>query len=149
MMGFSMNRDWAATARRVVQATAIVAAAAGVGVWGAILLAPQPSAPPPALASASIDATNTEAIAGWFGAGPASRVQVMPSGLIAAGKHGSAILAIDGGRPRAYGVGQTLAQGLILSQVLPTGVVVTQGGQAAEVNIQRLPVLQGFVPAAI
>ena len=142
-----MNRDLSAVARRLVSGVAIVACAAGVGVWGAILLAPTPSALPPALAGATIQNVDVSPVAEWFGAGAGSRVKIVSSGLIAAGDRGTAILAVDGQRPRAYGVGQALANDLVLSQVRPHGVVITQGADSIEVTMPALPPVKGIEPA--
>lgn len=125
----------------------MLACAAGVGVWGAILLAPSPPPAPPALAGEMARAEGIGPVAGWFGAGPALRVQVSSSGLIAAGASSSAILAVDGGKPRAYRVGQALSADLVLSEVRPDGVVVTQGGQASEVRVPALPPVSGIARA--
>lgn len=140
------NRDWDRAGRRGVQIAAMVAAAAGVGVWSAILLAPSPQPAPPALVVQDGQGTDVTSVAGWFGGGPASRIKIVPSGLIAAGNRGSAILAVDGGRPRAFAVGQNLAHDLVLVAVRPTGVIVAQGAQETEILIPELPRLQGIVP---
>ena len=139
-----MMHNLSAKARGSVKAAAIVACAAGVGVWGAILLAPAPHTLPAALAAASIQGTDPAPVAGWFGAGAAPRVKISSSGLIAAGAYGSAILSVDGARPRAYGVGQELAQDLILAEVHPSGVVIRQGGQELEVSVPSLPPVSGI-----
>ncbi len=143
-----MNRNLPAMARGMVKAAAIIACAAGVGVWGAILLAPTPSAAPAALVAAAVQGSDAGPVAGWFGAGVAPRVKISSSGLIAAGAHGSAILSVDGARARTYGVGQALAQDLVLAEVLPTGVVITQGGQSMEVKVPSLPPVTGLIAPA-
>lgn len=140
------NLDWEASARRAVQGLGMVAAAAGIGVWAAILLAPAPRPAPPALVAEGTGGTDVSPVAGWFGGGPASRIKIVPSGLIAAGQYGSAILAVDGGRPQAYGVGQPIAHDLTLVSVLPTGVVVSQGGQETELLLPTLPRLDAIMP---
>jgi len=140
------NFDWEASARRAVLGFGVVAAAAGIGVWGAILLAPGPRPAPPALVTEAFGGTDVSPVAGWFGGGPASRIKIVPSGLIAAGQRGSAILAVDGGRAQAFGVGQAIAHDLTLVSVLPTGVVVSQAGQETELLLPTLPRLEGIVP---
>lgn len=145
--GYSMNSRFAVMARNGLQSIAVLALAAGVGVWGAILLAPSPQAAPPALPAEAIRGDSVEPIAAWFGAGPAVRVQVASTGLIAAGPHSSAILAVDGGRPRAYKVGQVLAADLVLSEVRAASVVVTQAGQSVEVRLPERPPVSGIAPA--
>ncbi len=133
-----MIRDWSAAARGMVMAAGMVALAAGVGVWGAILLAPRPAAPPPALTAGAAPAADTGPVSAWFGAGPAVRVQVASSGLIAAGPRSSAILAVDGGRARTFGVGAELGRDLYLEEVRADGVVVRQGGQTSFIEVPRL-----------
>lgn len=147
-MRWNWSLEWEPLARRGVQAVAMVAAAVGVGVWSAVLLAPAPRPAPPALVVDVVNATDVAPVAAWFGAGPASRVKIVPSGLISAGKDGSAILAVDGMRPRAFAVGQNLAHDLVLVAVLPNGVVVAQGAQDTEISLPALPTVQGIVPVA-
>ncbi|GAA5235101.1 general secretion pathway protein GspC [Verticiella sediminum] len=142
-----MNRDWPALGRSSVQWLSIAALAVGVGVWGAILLAPTPRAIPPALVVATQPPADTAPVAGWFGAAAAARVKVESSGLIAAGPDSSAILAVDGGRARAYGVGARLASDLTLAEVRPDAVVLRQGAQHVVVEVPRLPEPSGITPA--
>lgn len=146
-MPLRLNFDAPVALRRGVQGLAMVALAAGVGVWLAVLLAPAPRPAPPALAPSAVAATDVAPVAAWFGAGPASRVKIVPSGLIAAGQRGSAILAVDGAKPRAYATGQNLAHDLVLVEVLPQGVIVAQGSEETEILLPELPRLQGFVPS--
>lgn len=141
------NFDASQALRRGVQGLAMLALAAGVGVWSAILLAPAPRPAPPALVAPTVNATDVTPVAAWFGAGPASRVKIVPSGLIAAGAQGSAILAVDGARPRAYATGQNLAHDLVLVEVLPRGVIVAQGSEETEIVLPELPRVQGILAA--
>ncbi len=143
------NPDWEATSRRSVKWLGMLACAAGIGVWSAILLAPAPRPAPPAMATSSAAGTDISPVAGWFGGGPASRVKIVPSGLIAAGRSGTAILAVDGGRAQAFAVGQPLAHDMVLEAVLPHGVVVSQGGQEVELAIPELPRSDGIRPVAV
>jgi general secretion pathway protein C len=141
------NSDLARGVRRGMQGMAMVAAAAGAGVWGAILLAPQPGMLPPAIAGSPPQDMDARPVAAWFEAGPASRVKLVSSGLISAGAASSAILAVDGGTPRAYGVGHRLAQDLVLAEVSPDGVVILQGVHRIEVAAPRLPPVSGISSA--
>src|SRR5262245_9574818 len=93
---------------RLSRAAAILALTAGVGVWGAVLMAPRSQALPPMLNAPRPAAGDTAALARWFGTS-AAPVKVTVLGLISAGPRGAAILAIDGGEPRAYRVGQSIA----------------------------------------
>ena len=133
---------------RLAQAAAMLALAAGIGLWGALLLAPRPAAAPPALASGPAPGQDTALVSNWFGGGSA-RLRVAVVGLIASGSQGAALLSINGGPAQAYRVGQTLAQGVTLSAVLPHGVSIDQDGIVEDVSMPRLPMPpQGFVPVA-
>lgn len=130
-----------------MQGMAMVAAAVGAGVWGAILLAPEPGVPPPAMAGSPPQGMDVQPVAAWFEAGAAARVKLVSSGLISAGHASAAILAVDGGTPRAYGVGHRLAQDLVLAEVSPGGVVILQGPHRIEVAAPRLPPVSGITSA--
>jgi len=131
----------------LARAAAILACAAGTGVWGAVLLAPRPGPLPPMLTAPPPGGGGTIALAQWFG-GSAAQVKVAVLGLISAGPHGAAILRIDGGPPQAYRVGQAIAQGVTLAEVESAGVVLDQAGAAIRVAAPAAPVLPapGFVP---
>ncbi|OVZ60265.1 hypothetical protein CDO44_09185 [Pigmentiphaga sp. NML080357] len=123
---------------------AMLVLAAGVGVWGAVLLAPSPPpAPPTAVSDGSLQ-TDTGPVANWFGTGAGARIQVVVAGLIAAGPRGSAVLAIDGRPARAYAVGAELADGVLLAEVRGTGVVLDQGGERVEIEAAKLPPVDGI-----
>jgi len=124
----------------------MLALAAGLGLWGALLLAPRSVSAPPALASSPAPGQNIAPVVNWFGGGSA-RLRVEVVGLIASGERGAALLSINGGAPKAYSVGRTLAQGVTLSAVLPQGVSIDQDGIIEDITIAApsLP-QQGFVP---
>lgn len=126
---------------RLVQRIAVVALAAGVGVWGAILLAPSPPPAPPTAAASTSLATDTQPVSRWFGTGSGAKIQVVVAGLISAGPRGSAVLGIDGRPARAYAVGNDLAEGVTLAEVGRNGVVLNQGGERVEVLASTLPAL--------
>ncbi|ARP84153.1 hypothetical protein CAL12_27300 [Bordetella genomosp. 8] len=132
---------------RLARGAAMLVLAAGVGTWGAILLAPRTSNLPPLLVPRARAAGDTTALARWFGTS-AAPVKVTVLGLISAGDRGAAILAIDGAAPRAYRVGQAIADGVTLAKVESAGVVLDQGGTAIRVAVAALPALKtpGFVP---
>jgi len=133
---------------RLAQAAAMLAVAAGIGLWGALLLAPRPAAAPPALASGPAPGQDVTPVANWFGGGSA-RLRVAVVGLIASGERGAALLSINGGKPEAYRVGQTLAQGVTLSAVLPHGVSIDQDGIVEDISVPApMQPPQGFVPAS-
>ncbi|MCB5364390.1 hypothetical protein H0484_11585 [Pusillimonas sp. CC-YST705] len=132
---------------KLVLALATLVVAAGIGVWGAILLAPSTPAQPPVLASNLAPQLDTTAISAWFGGGN-SRVRVALVGLIASDEHGAALLSIDGGKPQAYRSGQTLAPGVILAKVGPEHVEIDQEGAVESLRTPAHPnaIIQGFVP---
>lgn len=135
----------------LLRVLSLLAIAVGIGVWGALLLAPAPGALPPTLAAASNNGQDTTAVARWFGGGT-TRVRVAVVGLIATnGDRGAALLAVNGGPPQAYRVGQTLAPGVTLAAVSPSAVSVDQDGIVEEVAVPRKPAhsVQGFIPVPI
>ena len=129
-----------------LRCTAMLALAIGVGVWGALLLAPSPARLPPGLTTPPPARGDVAPLANWFGAS-AAPIKVIVVGLIAAGPQGAAILRVEGGAPQAYKVGQTLAQGVKLASVQRDGVVLDSGGTALRVAAPDLPALgsPGFV----
>ncbi|WP_156774135.1 type II secretion system protein N [Bordetella bronchialis] len=132
---------------RAARHAVVLVLAAGVGAWGAVLLAPPARALPPMLDAARPASGDTAAVASWFGTS-AAPVKVSVLGLISAGTHGAAILAIDGGEPRAYRVGQSIVDGVTLSSVERAGVVLEQTGQRIQVAAPAEPPLgsPGIVP---
>ena len=130
------------------KSVAVLAFAAGLGVWGALLLAPRPAALPPGLTPPPPAATDAAPVARWFG-GSAAAVKVTVLGLISAGQQGTAVLRVDGQPPQAFRVGQALAQGVILADVEPDAVVLSADGVAQRVQAPSAPALgsPGFVIA--
>ncbi|TEA80298.1 hypothetical protein ERE07_03575 [Allopusillimonas ginsengisoli] len=127
----------------------MVAFMAGVGIWGAILFAPVPQALPPALDTAHDPGRDTSAVARWFG-GAALRVRVAVAGLITGeDARGTALLSINDGPVRAYGIGQTLAPGVSLAGITANAVSIDQDGILEQVAMPHPPSsdIQGFLPA--
>jgi len=112
---------------------AIVAAAAAVGVWGAILLAPSPNRLPPAVAAAPMRQSDVDAVALWFGRDGVLQTQIAVLGLISEGANGAAVVSVNGGPPSALGVGQTAAPGVVLAAVDAQGVVLDANGTRTRV----------------
>lgn len=135
-------------APRAVRVLAVAAAAAGMGLWCAILLAPSPADLPPALNINSAPVSDTRAVALLFGTDGVLDTQVAVLGLISSGSQGSAVLSVDGAPPRAYRVGDEIAPGLALTEVTTAGVAVDRNGSLMRI---KAPVLSaapmGFVPA--
>ena len=116
-----------------------LALAAGVGVWGALLLAPAPAPMPPALGIEPATGADTTPVAQWFGGG-STRVRVGISGLIAGAEgRGLALLSVNGGPVQAYREGQTLAPGVVLHAVEAAAVAVDQDGVIERVAAPPLP----------
>lgn len=131
----------------IVQSLAMLAVAVGIGFWSALLLAPQPAVGPPILASGPAPGQNITPLINWFGGGSA-RLRVVVLGLFSSGQRGTALLSVNGGPPKAYSVGHTLAQGVTLSAVLPHGVAIDQDGIIEDITmVSRASPLSGFVPA--
>ncbi len=128
------------TALRVA---AMVALAAGLGIWSARLLAPTPAAMPPTLSAPLPAQMDVGPVTAWFGAVPTARsMRVAVSGIIATGSRGVAILSVDGGPPRAWSVGDS-ANGMRLRAVHPDEVVLDQGGVDVRVALPRQAMPEG------
>lgn len=123
--------------------------------WVVRIVTPQPSAAPPPLAAAPPREPNPVLAARMFGLVQAPQAQavsnIQVSGVFAAGKDSSAVLAIDGKPPRAYVVGQELAPGTRLVEVQPEVVVLESGGVRQEIRMpprSAVASLGGGVPPA-
>lgn len=134
---------------RLLQGLAMLALACGAGLWGALLLAPQPAATPPMLGQGVAPGQSIEPVVGWFG-GANSRLRLKVVGLIAAGQRGTALLSINGAPAEAYHVGETLAPGVTLVAVRADAVSIGQDGLVEDVAapVQAMPA-NGFVPVGV
>ncbi|MFA4912995.1 MAG: type II secretion system protein N [Burkholderiaceae bacterium] len=130
----------------LVRILSILACAGGVGVWGALLLAPAARTPPPGLTVVAPVRGDTAVLAQWFGAS-AAPLRVAVVGLIAAGDRGAALLRVEGGVPTAYRVGQQIGQGATLARVERNAVVIDTGGDTLRIAVSdALPLgSPGFV----
>ena len=131
-----------------LRVAAMVAMAAGSGVWTAVLLAPTPRETLPVLDSMVPPVQDTTPVARWFGGKPL-RVHVTALGVIAGDDgSGAALLSVDGGPPRAYRVGQSLAPGVSLDGVTASTVSIAQDGLVEQVALPTRAGsgLRGFVP---
>jgi general secretion pathway protein C len=127
---------------------AMVALATGLGLWGAILLAPTPSTLPPMLQSATPTGQETATLARWFGGG-ALRVRIAVTGIIAGPDGlGAALLSVNGAAPQAFRTGQALAPGVSLAGVAHDAVSIDQDGVIERVAVPRRTdtAAQGFIP---
>ncbi|MFC4277849.1 general secretion pathway protein GspC [Achromobacter aloeverae] len=124
---------------RLLQALAILGLAAGLGVWGAILLAPRPDAPPPALHAAAARAVDTAPAALLFGKDGTLKTQVTVTGMIADGTDGAVILSVDGGPAQAWRAGQEISPGLRVARIGNNAVVLDQNGATTTIAAPPLP----------
>jgi general secretion pathway protein C len=136
------------TLPRVARILAILAAAAGLGVWGVILFAPRPGSLPAALQPSAQARTDTDPAALLFGKNGALHTQVTLAGVIAAGNDGAAVLSVDGGPNLAWHTGQEVAPGVRLVQVQGRAVVLDQNGTRASVALPELPAANGIADAS-
>ena len=134
---------------RLAQLAAMLAVAAGIGLWGALLLAPSPTAAPAALALGPVPGQSIAPVINWFGGGSA-RLRVEVVGLIASGDRGAALLSVNGNPAQAYRVGQGLAQGVTLSAVQSQAVSIDQDGIIEDLAVpsHALPAA-GFIPSPL
>lgn len=119
------------TAPAALRVIAVLALAAGVGVWGSILLAPSPGPLPPAVSAATPRAADNTPVALWFGKDEVMRTQISVLGVIAAGPDGAAVLSVDGGPPLAWRAGAEVAPGIVLRDIAADAVTVEQAGRAS------------------
>src|SRR5690554_171875 len=116
-----------------------MAVAVGLGVWAVILLAPTAALPPATFERHASEKQDLGAVADWFG-GQALRVAVSATGVMATDDgRGSALLSINGARPKGFRVGERLAPGVTLHSVYATHVLIDQDGRIEEVQIPESP----------
>lgn len=138
---------WSNRGPFIVQSLAVLALAAGMGVWSAVLFAPRPQVAPPLLASGPAPGQNIAPLVQWFGGGSA-RLRVAVVGLLSSGQQGTALLSINGGAPKAYSVGHALAQGVTLVAVSSQGVSIDQDGVVQDITMPgHTTPPSGFAPA--
>lgn len=104
--------------------------------WVIKILTPQPTAAPPPLAATPPREPDPTMAARMFGLIQAPQVATVSNiqvvGVFAAGKSGSAVLALDGKPPRAYVIGQEVSPGTRLVEVQPEVVVLAASGGARQ-----------------
>lgn len=129
-----------------IRSLAMAAAAAGVGLWAALLLAPAPADLPPALNISPVPEHDTRAVARLFGSEGVLDTQITVFGIIAAGSQGSAILSVDGAPPQAYRIGSEVAAGFALVEISDGGVELEHNGTRLRAGAPRLGAIpDGFV----
>lgn len=122
---------------QLVQALALVAALAGVVTWSSLLLTPAESRTPD-VAPQVLAARSDNPALQWFSNQPV-RLEIKVAGLLASPRGAVAILSLNDAPPRAFLVGERLAQGVQLLGIEGDGVVIEQGGERQRVNISTLP----------
>ncbi|AVC43071.1 general secretion pathway protein GspC [Achromobacter ruhlandii] len=127
---------------------AILALAAGLGVWGAVLFAPAPPALPAPVAAPAPRAADNGPVALWFGRDEVLRTQISVLGVIAAGPDGAAVFSVDGGPPLAWRVGDEVAPGIVLKAVGADAVTLEQGGRASRIAAPAAPAPEGGIARA-
>lgn len=111
----------------LLQSVAWLLIASGIGVWGALLLAPEPIAAPAQLAPGNSSSMAPDDVIRWFGSGR-GQLQVDIVGLISAGPRGTALLSVGGAPARAFRQGDLLAPGAILDAVKMDGIAIDLDG---------------------
>ncbi len=127
---------WSTQGSLLLKALAGLALAAGVGGGAALVFAPATPPAPPLLLPAPPAPTGTQDVLAWFGGEPA-RPDIRIIGLISSGADGVALLALGQDRPRAFRVGQDIAQGLRLEAVHAAAISIVQDGQVQEIAVAR------------
>src|SRR5690554_1292673 len=119
--------DWTRFgAADLITLLAKMVAAVGLGVWVVILLAPAAELPPATFERHASEKQDLAVVADWF-SGQALRVAVSVSGVMATDDgRGSALLSVNGSRPRGFKVGESLAPGVTLHSVYATHVLIDQ-----------------------
>lgn len=120
-----------------LQATALLAALAGVLVWSSVFLTPAESHTPVTENAAPLARSDNPALQ-WFSNRPAV-VDVRVSGVMAGAQGAFAILAVNGGPPRSFRVGEALTQGVRLVAIEAGAVVIERGAQQTRLNVTPLP----------
>jgi general secretion pathway protein C len=133
----------------VVTVLAVALLSASLAYW--VLQLNQPpqraiAAPPPAAAAV----LNLDAAKGLFGGqitvAAASNYQL--KGVVAAGGRGSAaILAVDNQPAQAYGLGREVAPGVVVKEVQPRFVLLSEGGAIKRVDLPSDAGVSSTAPA--
>ena len=135
----------------VVTVLAVVLLSASLAYWVLQLNQPPQRAiaapPPPAVAALNLDAAK-----GLFGGqitvAAASNYQL--KGVVATGGNGSgsaAILAVDNQPAQAYGLGREVAPGVVVKEVQPKFVLLSEGGAIKRVDLPSDAGVSSTAPA--
>jgi general secretion pathway protein C len=115
---------------------AVIALSASVAYWALELYKP-PQRPLAAISDAPAPDPSPDAAATLFG-GQAVAVTVSNyqlTGVVAAGAEGVAILVADGQPPKAVQVGHELSSGVLLQEVHPKYVMLSEGGVLKRIEL--------------
>lgn len=125
------------SAPTLVQATALLAALAGVLVWSSLLLTSAESHVPTVEQPTVALRPDTPALR-WFSNQPAA-LDIKVSGVMAGARGAVAILSLNDGPPRSFLVGERLSRGVRLAAIEPDAVVIERGTQQTRLKISALP----------
>ena len=131
-------------APRVVRTIAVIALAAGLGIWAALLLAPTPQKLAPVLSTYSAN-PGIQPMAQWFG-GRTLGIKIDLAGVIAnTGGQGAALLSINNQPARTYRNGHLSRLAFFLKRCHTT---VSPSARMAWLKIFPLPANKPTIPMA-
>jgi general secretion pathway protein C len=133
-----MDRFKSLPSARLLQLLAGLAAVAGLCTWAVVLSSAQAPAVGPNNVAAANDSGQDAQAAQWFSSA-ASNVQIKLSGLFAGERGVVAILAVDDDAPRAFLLGEQLAEGVRLRAIEGDAVVIERNGQPSRLSMPSLP----------
>ena len=115
---------------------AVIALSASIAYWVMALYKPQ-QRPMAAIAEASMLDPAPDAAATLFGGQAVSVVasNYQLTGVVAAGRESVAILVADGQPPRALQVGKEIASGVVVREVHPKYVMLSEGGVLKRIDL--------------
>lgn len=115
---------------------AVIALSASIAYWVMALYKPQ-QRPMAAIAEASAPDPVPDAAATLFGGQAVSVVasNYQLTGVVAAGRESVAILVADGQPPRALQVGKEVASGVVVREVHPKYVMLSEGGVLKRIEL--------------
>jgi len=130
------------------------AAAAALAAYWVLRLA-APASPIVAVTASAIairepDARLAARMFGDLSNGPAaSAVNIQVSGVFAAGRDSSAVIAVEGRPARAVLLGRDVAPGMRLVEVRPDGVTIERDGARSQYAVPPASIAQSSVPSAM
>ncbi|MBJ9975510.1 general secretion pathway protein GspC [Pseudomonas sp. S75] len=125
------------TPMRCVQWLALLAALAGSLACLTVLLTPPPSGAAPSAQQAPTAPVDSAALQ-WFSNRPAE-LDIKVSGVMSSAHGALAVLSLNGAPPRAFVLGERLAQGVQLAAIESDSVVITRGDERIRIKVNTLP----------